>query len=153
MPDILLPVPHQAQADEGECLAACAAMVLHYIGFSISYEDLLRRLRVQWYGAAASNLLSLESLGIEVLFQHGTLAELSKYLAEDSPVIVFVKTGDLPYWDQNLPHAMVVVGLGEVHVYVNDPAFTSAPIPIPRGDFELAWLERDEFYAVLKRRG
>jgi len=24
-----------------------------------------------------------------------------------------------------------------------------APIPVPHGDFELAWLERDEFYAVL----
>lgn len=34
-------------------------------------------------------------------------------------------------------------------VYLNDPAFANAPIQVSQGDFQLAWLEHDEFYAVL----
>jgi hypothetical protein len=39
--------------------------------------------------------------------------------------------------------------MDDTHVYLNDPALPNAPILVSRGDFELAWLERDEFYAVL----
>jgi hypothetical protein len=55
----------------------------------------------------------------------------------------------LPYWDQVTNHAIVVVGLDDEFVYVHDPAFAVAPIQVSHGDFELAWQEWDEFYAVL----
>ena len=32
------------------------------------------------------------------------------------------------------------------------PAFPNAPLQVSHGDFGLAWLERDEFYAALSRR-
>jgi hypothetical protein len=35
------------------------------------------------------------------------------------------------------------------YIYVNDPAVRTDFIPLPHGDFELAWLERGEYYAVL----
>jgi len=44
---------------------------------------------------------------------------------------------------------VVVVGLDDNFIYVNDPAFPDAPIQIERGEFDLAWLEWDEKYAVL----
>jgi len=37
----------------------------------------------------------------------------------------------------------------EIVIYVNDPHFDDAPIAVPRGDFELAWLERDYYYALI----
>ena len=33
--------------------------------------------------------------------------------------------------------------------YVNDPAQPAGPTSVPAGDFELAWLERDYFYALI----
>jgi hypothetical protein len=33
-------------------------------------------------------------------------------------------------------------------LYVNDPHCSEAPITVPRADFELAWLERDYYYAL-----
>lgn len=93
MNHILLPVPHLQQQERGECLAACAAMLLAYVAF--------------------------------------------------------VKTGELPYWDEDCDHAVVVAGLDDEVVYLNDPAFPDAPVQVPRGDFDLAWLGRDEFFAAL----
>lgn len=43
---------------------------------------------------------------------------------------------------------MVVRGLDGDYVYVNNPAFTTAPVLAPREDFDLAWLTQDE-YAVM----
>jgi len=37
----ILPVPHLPQRKQGECLAACAAMMLNYLGHSVSYDKLL----------------------------------------------------------------------------------------------------------------
>ena len=73
MPKVLLSVPHQSQQSDGDCLAACAAMVLAHLGHAIDYPQL----------------------------------------------------------------------------YINAPAHPEAPVTVPRGDFELAWLERDYFYALI----
>ena len=70
-------------------------------------------------------------------------------LQEGHPVIVFVRTGELPYWTYSVDHALLVVGYDENILYVNDPAHPKAPITVPQGDFELAWLERDYFYALI----
>ena len=87
MPKVLLSVPHQHQQSDGDCLAACAAMVLAHLGHVIDYPQLLRLLKIKSY-------------------------------------------------DENL-------------LYVNDPDRSKAPIAVPRGDFELAWLERDYYYALI----
>jgi hypothetical protein len=70
VPKVLLSVPHQSQQSDGDCLAACAAMVLAHLGHAIDYPQLLK-------------------------------------------------------------------------------AHSEAPVTVPRGDFELAWLERDYFYALI----
>jgi hypothetical protein len=100
-------------------------------------------------GTPASNILKLKQLGINVVYEQGTLNKLHHHLANNRPCIVFVKTGELPYWAQDTDHAIVVVGLDDEFVYLNDPAFPAAPTQVSHGDFELAWQERDEFYAVI----
>lgn len=147
---ILLPVPHLQQQERGECLAACAAMLLAYLGRPVRYKHLLKVLQVSsQIGAPASRIRRLEQPGLKVVYQHGTLPDLQEQLTNNRPCIAFVKTGELPYWDEDCDHAAVVAGLDDEFVYLNDPAFPDAPVQVPRGDFDLAWLGRDEFFAAL----
>jgi ABC-type bacteriocin/lantibiotic exporter with double-glycine peptidase domain len=46
MPGNLLNVPLHKMSQTADCLAACAAMVLDYIGHPVNYTDLLRLLEV-----------------------------------------------------------------------------------------------------------
>ncbi len=153
MTPLLLSVHNVRQRDRGECLAACVKMALDYMRFPVSYSRLLDLLRIQWFGAPSSNVRELERLGFAVVYKRGTLAELHAHLSQDRPCIAFVSTGGLPYWEEATDHAVVIVGLDERHVYLNDPEFEIAPLRVSRGDFQLAWLEQDERYAVLVRRG
>lgn len=149
MPKTLLTVPHQKQQNEGDCLAACAAMVLDYLNHSIDYPRLLQLLKSKPIGAPASNIRVLEQLNLSVTYRVTDMGGIENLLAQGQPVIVFVRTGELPYWDYSTDHAIVVVGIDDAAVYVNDPYFTQAPIAVSRGDFELAWLERDYYYALI----
>jgi len=124
-------------------------MVLDYLDVEIPYSRLLQLLRVKSFGAPASNIRLLEQLSLTASYRVTNMAGLEGLLASGQPVIVFVRTGELPYWNYQADYALVVVGFDEEHIFVNDPYFDEAPIPVPRGDFELAWLERDYFYAVI----
>jgi ABC-type bacteriocin/lantibiotic exporter with double-glycine peptidase domain len=138
------------QREQGECLAACAAMLLRYIGLSVNYDQLLKLLRVKTnVGAPASNIRYLEALGVTVVYKQGNWAELQDQLMNNHPCMTPVQTGELSYWAEQSDHAVVVVGLDEEFIYLNDPAFPNAPIQLSRGEFDLAWLERDEAYAVV----
>ncbi len=127
-------------------------MALAYIAKPIAYDRLVQLLDITELGTPAFKIKELEQLGVAVLYKQGTLAELQTHLENNRPCIAFVKTQELPYWDEETGHALLVVGLDDASVYVNDPAFPNAPIQISRGDFDLAWLEFDELYAVLTRR-
>jgi ABC-type bacteriocin/lantibiotic exporter with double-glycine peptidase domain len=146
---VLLSVPHQPQQHDGDCLAACAAMVLAYLGQMVDYSQLLRLLKVKPHGAPAGNIRLLTGLNLNVVYSKTDMTGIEAMLQQNQPVIVFVRTGELPYWTYSTDHALVVVGCDEHLVYVNDPDRAEFPIPVPRGDFELAWLERDYYYALV----
>lgn len=147
---IILPVRHLHQPEPGECLAACTAMVLTHLGVSVHYQRLFKVLHIQkGLGTPFPNIRELARIGINVTYRSGALVDLYTFLHNGSPIIVPVKTLELPHWEIDTDHAVVVVGMDQQWVYINDPAFARAPIPISHGDFDLAWLERDEYYAVL----
>lgn len=148
MSPILLPVSHIQQQNMGDCLAACVAMTLSYMDITIPYTKILKTLRVEWFGTPFSNIMALEKLGITVLLKTGNLAELHSHLLYNRPCIVFVQTGDLPYWQEVTTHAVVVSGIDANYVYLNDPAFIQAPLRVTLGDFDLAWLEQGEIFAT-----
>jgi ABC-type bacteriocin/lantibiotic exporter with double-glycine peptidase domain len=153
-PLILLPVDHIPQRTGGDCLAACVAMVLAYLEAPIDYERILKLMGIDPdLGAPFFRIQVLDQEGITSVFGQGALADLFTFLANGWPCIVPLMTGDLPHWLQvDTGHAIVVIGMGEDSIYLNDPAFTSAPIQVPLGDFELAWIERDCQYVVLAPR-
>jgi len=149
-----LSVPHQKQHADGDCLAACALMVLSYLGRDVTYAQMLRLLKIKPHGAPARNILLLNAargLNAKVVYSTIDMAGLAEFLRQKQPVIAFVKTGNLPYWTDNVDHAVVVVGVDETQVYVNDPDRDDGPISILHGDFELAWLERDYAYAQITK--
>jgi hypothetical protein len=114
-------------------------MVLTYLSRPISYNRLLKTLGVQPnVGAPFSNLRLLERLKITVIYEQGTMAQLHRFLTFGWPCIVPVKSGQLPYWKNiDTDHALVIVGMDAISVYLNDPAFAAAPFQVPLGD--LSW--------------
>lgn len=153
MDSVLLPIAHIQQRRDGECLPVCVAMLLSYLGVALSYRRVLALLGTRpEIGTPTSNIRNIEQTGLAVKYQRGTLRTLHMYLSGGHPVIAFVSTGHLPHWKKNVEHAVVVAGMDNDRVYLNDPELSSGPVATPLGDFDLAWLERDEMYAVITRR-
>jgi uncharacterized protein YvpB len=65
------------------------------------------------------------------------------------PCITFVQAGELPYSNSEGFHAVVVIGMDEQTVYINDPASDVAPQAVPLDDFRLAWSEFEYVGAVI----
>ena len=140
------------QRAPGECLAACAAMVLDYLGRPQPYASLLRLLDIKPHGAPFTNLYTLQRIGVRVLHERNrTFDQLRNHLAAGHPCIVPVFTGELPYWQGvRTFHVVVVAALKSDLVYVVDPAFSTPLIGVEFGDFELAWIERGQEIATLR---
>lgn len=154
MPERFLEVSHIRQKSESDCLAACAAMLLAYVGFRIEYQRLLRLLEISEIGAPHSRIQRLLAIhkDVTLIYKQGTLDELLHFLEDGHPVIIFVDTAELPYWSLETGHAVVVVGYAEGIFYVNDPAFEAAPQSVSSEDLALAWDGYDHFLAVVKRQ-
>ena len=151
-PMILHDVSHVQQQHDGDCLAACAVMLLDSLDRHIEYAELLRLLRIRAYGAPASNVRLLSTLGFDVTYSATDLAGLEAMLHKGHCVILFVRTGELPYWAYSTDHALLCVGYDAQSFYVHDPHLATGPVQVPRGDLELAWLEHDYRYASVKHR-
>lgn len=152
MPRRLLPLPHQTQRFESDCLAACAAMALAAIDVQTKYDLLLSLLNTRPWGTPHRNIRQLDTQisGIRVTYRQGVLSDVFRAIDSGRPVILFVWTGDLPYWAIETWHAVVVVGYDEKQFFLNDPAFTTAPQVVTHGDLELAWIAYDMYYAVIE---
>lgn len=147
-PRVLLPVAHRTQQSGADCLPTCAMMVLAHMGYAVRYGRLMRMLNTSDIGTPFSNLRSLSRLGVVVTVASGTLDLLYEHLCQNQPCIVPVQTVELPHWPHGTEHAVVVVGMDQEYVYMNDPSFDIAPILVPIGDFDLAWLAMDEDYSI-----
>lgn len=143
---------HFPQRADGDCLTACGMMALAYIGRTPTYRRLLRVLgTIPDVGTPFSNLRRLHKFGVAVTYGQGTLQDLQAHLANNTPCILSVDTGEFPYWQRATAHAVVLVGLDEMFAYFHDPDLAFGPTRISRGDLDLAWLEGDELFATLSR--
>ncbi len=126
-------------------------MVTGYLGQPLSYSHLVRRLGTKSFGTPFRNIQELEKDGFTVIISHLTLAEIRHYLTAQLPVLAGVHTTDLSYWSQAVDHVVVVIGMDDTHVYVNDPSLEAGQHPIPIAEFELAQLSFDQLCAILHR--
>ena len=152
MPKRLLPVPHHKQRSSSDCLAACAAMLLDFAGRPIAYHRLLKLLDITQFGTPARRITNLARSDLHVTYTQGSLTELETLIEYGTPIIVSVRTEDLPCWSFNTDHTVVIVGFDEQSVYVNDPYFENAPQTISRDDFYLVWIAFDHYYATISLR-
>ncbi len=84
MPKRLLRVTHRQQQYPADCLAACAAMALQYLGQPIDYGRLIRLLRIDLtIGTPFRHLALLDTLGVKVKLLQGTLADLNNWLDQE----------------------------------------------------------------------
>ena len=150
MPIDWLPVPALSQSRPGRCLPACARMILAYLGDDRTEDELARLLKSHPAGTASRNIRRLESWGYQVEYGQTSLARLHEYLTADLPPIIFVQTGSLNYWQENVNHAIVLVALTSEHATVIDPEF-DLPQTVPLSHFLLAWSDFDYSFAVIKK--
>jgi ABC-type bacteriocin/lantibiotic exporter with double-glycine peptidase domain len=92
MPKTLLTVSHHRQRPQSaECLPACVAMVLDYLGQSVDYDTLVSLLRTRpALGTAAANVRYLETLGLKVRLHHYYSSVLFQRILEASLYLVFL---------------------------------------------------------------
>ena len=148
-PRVILNVPFVPQRNHGECLVACTAMALAHLGRQVDYQSLARAIDLTQIGTPFPNIRRLASSDLHVHVRHGDLQVLYDHLQRGRPCIASVQADHLPHWrGEDFAHAVVVVGMDEDFVYLHDPAVAIRPLRVGLGDFDLAWLERDEEFAV-----
>lgn len=153
MPVHLLPITHYHQQNDGDCLVACAQMVLEYLEIRLAYERLKQILDVDIWGAPHSHIhnLARHIPGLVIKRKPGDLPDLLEAIDRGNPPIVFVWTGELPYAEIVSYHAIVLAGYDEEYFYVYDPAQQNAPIQVLQGDVALAWIAHNSHFATIEK--
>lgn len=147
-----LPVPHFQQSAEGYCLSACARMVLAYLGIERSEDDVNQELGAQEFGTPGFAIQRLTGPGLQVVYREWSVSELLSTLAAEQPVIVFVRTGFLDYWQADFAHAVVVIGaIEDQQFWVQDPARPTGPVVVSWNGLLAAWAEFGYRGAVLSK--
>jgi ABC-type bacteriocin/lantibiotic exporter with double-glycine peptidase domain len=146
----LLPVLHQKQQRQSDCLVACAAMVLCYLQIPFRYERLAKLLETEQHGTVFRKLQNLRALYVSVQIQEGDFQAVDDALAIGLPVIVAINTGELKsYWQSAVAHAVVVIGMDKEFIYLDDPALEDAPQRVTIAEFDLAWLEQENLLCIV----
>jgi ABC-type bacteriocin/lantibiotic exporter with double-glycine peptidase domain len=145
-----LPLSNVRQRQQADCLVACAAMVLQYLYIPFDYDQLVSQFGTISAGTPFSRIDWLKAWRLTVVRGEGTLELLEEYLELGLPIIVAVRTWAFPHWQaQDTEHAVVVVGIDAMDIYLNDPAVDEAPQKITHRAFLAAWGDRDYEYAVI----
>jgi ABC-type bacteriocin/lantibiotic exporter with double-glycine peptidase domain len=152
MPNVLLPVIQHKQIGEFNCLPACACMVLRYLGQKADEAGLAKRLGTTERGTPGNRLLRLSSSTLEINWGSLTLPLIRYQLDSGAPVIALVRTIFLDYWEDDMAHAVVVVGYQNDDLWLNDPALVNAPQRASKDGFLAAWGEYDYLCATFLKR-
>ncbi len=144
-----LNVLHLKQTNPAWCLPACVAMVAAYWQEPLYQPDVAQWLGTSDIGTASSHIQKLTQYGFNVIYQTGSLAQIQHWISQKTPRILFIRTVDLPYWDVDTAHAVVLAGFENDKVFLCDPAMETAPSETTVDELLLAWSHSDYTYAVL----
>lgn len=151
MPDILLPVPHFEQSDDGACLPACLRMVLAYWGQHLTEKTVGQQIGTEEFGTPLFYARRLYLPGYQVWVGSLDDVQLKQHLRNNQPVIARVWTEMLDYWDVVTSHVVVVIGYDNENVYLNDPAFAQETHPVLWDAFLASWAEYDESAVIVSK--
>lgn len=154
----LLDVPLRSQLDPANgangthyCAPTCLAMVLEYHGIKLSTKEVARLCNTDTKGTTYSDdmLNAAKKLGLNGSFAGGgaNIDWLKQTTASGIPVIVYVDTRSYGMADG---HCMVVVGVKDGYVYVNDP-WTGKQLRYGTAAFNAIWTTRSYYGVVVKR--
>ncbi|MBE7528711.1 MAG: hypothetical protein HND44_02205 [Chloroflexi bacterium] len=137
-----LVIPHFAQSADGQCLPACARMMLAHSAVLLSESEVAKVLEAKSYGAPSFAIKKLRKPGFTVNYREWSITEVTTALAGNKPVLIFVRTGFLEYWPEDVAHAVIIVGVEQDRQFwVNDPARADAPIAVSWDGLLAAWGE------------
>ncbi len=133
---------HLQQSAEGYCLPTCVHMVLSYLGLEYSEDEISRTLGSQEFGTPSSAVEKLTTLDLQVVYREWSIPQLLSSLNTEQPIILFVRTGFLDHWQEDVAHAVVVVGAEEnQRFWLHDPALPTGPLSVSWNGLLAAWAE------------
>jgi len=142
-PKQFLKIPHYKQELNNSCLPACIRMVLSFFNITKSEQDIRRLVKIKPAGVNPLNLIHLKNWDIEVNISFSNFDILEDIITQKKPSIALLWTGELDYWDSekyfDYLHAVVVIGIDNENILVNDPAFSKYPQHFPVNNFLEAW--------------
>jgi len=152
----VLTVPHYRQTNPGNrnsCVPAAVRIVFAYQGVHIEEAAVCDLLQTDETGTSLADLDTLLAQSFPhcyVRVESSSLDSLRQSLQDGIPPIVIVNTASLQsYWQRECVHALVVVGIEEQAVFVNDPFFDDAPKQIPTAEFLAAWGVYGQFTIII----
>ncbi len=154
MREALISLPHFAQSDSGYCLPTCARMVLASMGLAYSEAKLSHVLgTTEEVGTPSFAVTKLAQLSQNVDYRVWSIAQLATTLANNDPVIAFVKTQFLDHWEVATAHAVVIVGIEiEQRFWIHDPILPTGPTAVSWDGMLAAWFEFAHRGATLQRK-
>ena len=150
MSNAWLTVPHVPQTSDGYCLDACVCMVLAYWGSPVTEAKVSQLLGSEGAGVPASRVRRLAQWGYKVSYETSNLSQLQHAIQRKIPIIALVDTQFLEQWDSSVFHAILVVGIDNETVIINDPAFPTAPHHCSLNGFLAAWVEMNEYLIAIE---
>lgn len=145
-PTILNNVPDVRQAEYYSCGASSFQAVLCYWGMESFETDLRTALNTTpGHGTYPWDMVSVaESLGLEAEWKDNlTLADLETSVQDGVPVIVDSQRGreSGKTWEDSWAsgHYMVVIGIDDRSVYLEDPALLGVRLVMDRDEFLQSW--------------
>lgn len=127
-------------------------MILRFGGLKKNQRTIHRLFQSTPFGVPFSRLTRLQQFDVVVsILPLGDTGALIEAIDQQIPPIFFLRTQSLPYWQADTQHAVVVVGYDDANFWVNDPAFTQAPLAVPVASLVLAWDGMEYAYALITR--
>jgi ABC-type bacteriocin/lantibiotic exporter with double-glycine peptidase domain len=150
---VVLSLPHFQQSAEGTCLPACVRMVLAHLKLEYSEDEICRVLNAREFGTPSFAVQRLTTLGLQVIYQEWSIPQLQAALDADQPVILFVRTGFLDHWREDVAHAVVVVGVeDDRRFWLHDPIRPTGPLAVSWDGLLAAWAEFDYRGAAISQQ-
>ncbi len=100
---------HRQQSTAGRCLPACAGMILDRLKIHFDEDRLVELLGTRNFGTPGFAIKRLETIGVQLNYGECNIPNLLAILDSGIPIILFVRTGFLDDWKEDVAHAVVLV--------------------------------------------